>query len=630
MFINPLIFIFAAITAFYLPGDTFISRLKLHPLERIVSALALGISLWAMQGFIFGFLNLRFLTYIYLFGFSIIWIFFNKNKSINFKSLKIDKLFLFLIILGSISQLSAVWFMGHQTDRGIQFCCRGVPDAIYHLALTNSLVESVPPQEPGMAGVIVHDYHYLSNLVVADLVRVYHLPLLPTQFQYMNLLLVTIIGFSILTITQMLNLKIIYARFLALFIYFSGSILFLLTLFRGRGLNFNIEILDDASKMLAGPPRAFSITLLIAALPLFLIWIKTKKIYPGVLLSLILGSLIGFKVYSGLFAAFGMIFLSIYFIYKKRFSKLIPILFTFLIMAVLYLSVNKLAGGLELSGFWRLENFMLTKDLGISKLEFIRLSFLNQNNFIMVWLFEILFLLIYLVFQFGTISIGFIQSKKSLSFFPPELNIFLISGLIASLSIGLFSTQNPGGANSVQFIISFFIIASIYAALACYYWITKIPRQFVSVVICSIIILTGAFSLHEVFFNYLYMKNYSGYMVNNSELTALQKIRAINSKGLILLDYSKLEDEKLLYLTFLSKERLYLAGTGLLKDHGVAIQYRETTVNNIFSSKDQIFVQNALIQNNIKYIFLSGSNEKFIGNYKIIYASGDTKILQVN
>jgi len=67
-------FIIATILAFFIPGDIFIRRLNLTKLQRIVLAVGLGMVLWALQGFIFGFLGFRDLTYVYLAICMILWL----------------------------------------------------------------------------------------------------------------------------------------------------------------------------------------------------------------------------------------------------------------------------------------------------------------------------------------------------------------------------------------------------------------------------------------------------------------------------------------------------------------------------------------------------------------------------
>ncbi|MCL4390454.1 MAG: hypothetical protein M1484_00440 [Patescibacteria group bacterium] len=68
------VFLFACLVALFIPGDIFIRRLNLTIFQRVVLALGLGLVLWALQGFILGYLNLRNLTYVYLTVAFLIWL----------------------------------------------------------------------------------------------------------------------------------------------------------------------------------------------------------------------------------------------------------------------------------------------------------------------------------------------------------------------------------------------------------------------------------------------------------------------------------------------------------------------------------------------------------------------------
>lgn len=73
MYTSAIGFIIAIILAFFIPGDLFTRQFKLTLFQRIVLAMGLGIVLWALQGFIFGFLALRNLSYVYLAICLILW-----------------------------------------------------------------------------------------------------------------------------------------------------------------------------------------------------------------------------------------------------------------------------------------------------------------------------------------------------------------------------------------------------------------------------------------------------------------------------------------------------------------------------------------------------------------------------
>lgn len=462
---------------------------------------------------------------------------------------------LLIIFIGVFLQLSAVWFLGRSVNDGLFFCCRGVPDDIYHLALTNELVAHFPPQEPGMTGVVVKNYHYLSSLAIADFVRVFHLPLIPTVYQYFPLLVSVLLGLTVVVIAQCLKLAERITQLWLLFLYFHGDILYLLTLLRGKGLNFDVTIFDDATKLLAGPPRSFSILLIFTGLAFFVIWIKRKRLYVGVLAALVLGSLIGFKVYTGIFVLVGLAAVSFYFFFRKEWKMLILPILAVLVSLVIHFPVNGISGSFSWNGFYRFDNFISQPAFGLQNLELAKLSGATYL--------VILFALAYFVFLYGTSLVALFQSQKNLRLLPAELNIFLISAIVVTWFLGTFFVQSIGGLNSVQFLISLYFVGAIYSALAA----SRLP----TVALMVMILLTIPRPLYEAWGNFQMIKNQEGLLVSNDELAGFDFIKNNTPQNSVVAlppDFARREVS--LYVSFLTNHPLYVAGyTGVLQDHQV-------------------------------------------------------------
>ena len=197
MFLSPLgfpfwlyafYFIFVIFLSFSVPGVVLLERFKLGKFQAFVLGTMLGLVLWIWQGFIFGYLGIRFMTYVYILIFLLIWLYriVLKRKKSNLRRSLLDKWIVTVLLLGVLVQSSAVWFTGILVSGGVYFCCGNISDSLYHIALTNQIIKSIPPYEPGMNGILVHNYHYLSSLVVAELVRIYKLPLVATDYQFMT------------------------------------------------------------------------------------------------------------------------------------------------------------------------------------------------------------------------------------------------------------------------------------------------------------------------------------------------------------------------------------------------------------------------------------------------------------
>src|SRR5688572_6828343 len=109
-----LYFFVAVFFAFYIPGDIILRRFSLSNFHRFALGIILGMALWGWQGFIFGHLDLRWLTYIYLLITFIIWAkyYIKKGKHNPLRYLKrvsFDWLLITLIAFGSIIQITTVW-----------------------------------------------------------------------------------------------------------------------------------------------------------------------------------------------------------------------------------------------------------------------------------------------------------------------------------------------------------------------------------------------------------------------------------------------------------------------------------------------------------------------------------------
>ena len=627
----------AVFIAFFIPGNTLLRKFKLETLPQITLSVCLGIVLWALQGYLFGYLNLRILSYGYLALFLIWWFSGVRNFRLKVPSwppLKFNRTALFIIFVGVVFQLSAVWFIGRYTENGLYFCCRGVPDDIFHLSLTYELTQRFPPDEPGMYPVPVKNYHYAANLVMADTIRVFKLPLMPTVYQYFPFLLSLLLAFTALSFARLLNLSPRFANWLLFFLYFHGDIIYLLLFLRGKGLDFSVTIFDDATKLLAGPTRSFSIVLLFTGLSFLFLWLKGKKAVLGIISALVFGSLIGFKVYTGIFALTGLGFLGLYFLFKKNWRRLWPLFLAVFLSLVIYLPVNAGAGGISFNGLYRFENFLAQPAFGLQNLELARLNFLNQGNYLRAFPYELLGAILYFPVLFGTVLIGIFQTRKSLSAIPAEINIFLIGAAFVTGTVGLFFVQDVGGLNSVQFLLNLYFIFAIFAALFCAYVLPNLGRGK-----WAIVFLLIAFTLprpvHEALENFLFVSRHQGYTISSQELAGLNFLKNNTpAQSLILLSPELAKQENLMYVSFLTNRPVYLAGyIGVLSDHQAFGAAKRLLIDQeIFTSSDANLVSRLLTTNRINYLYLfDNKSSSFKENlFTQEFINNKVRILKVN
>lgn len=608
-----LIFFIGVFFAFFIPGDLLIKKYNLSIFQRFVLGTGIGMVLWGWQGFIFGYLELRNLSYFYIGILFLLWISIQGRKFIkaitnkNFIS-GIDWAVAFLIILGVGIQLSSVWFNGVYLKKGLFFCCSNLSDSIFHTALTDQIVKDFPPFEPGMHGEIVRNYHYWGNLIIGELIRVFHLPLIPTQNQYSMLLISAFLGLSGVVLGQISGLGKIFYRWLVFFLYFGGDLIFLLVSIVRKEINFQMSSIEDGAKFLVNPPRAISIIILFIGLNIFLIWLKKKSLSLGILMMLVLASTIGFKVYTGFFVLVGLFALLVFYVFKKRFQFVLLFFVAVFLSAIIYFPVNKDAGGLYFTGLSLFESFIVQPWMMLDRLELARRVYLEHRSWLRVAQYEIIFAFIFIATVFGTKLLGLLQSKKSLSRLPIELNIFLISGMVVSAILGLFFQQYTGGSNTFNFLVSVFIICSIYTALACSYWVGKLHRNFNIFVILIVVIFTVPRVLQITLVNVQSIQQGKGFIIDSYELSGLQYLREKTERdAIILVDYKAFKvDAESPYVSFLADRQVFLSGfRESLTTHGVDFSARKAIADAILTSHNSKEIREDLVKNKIAYLYLS-------------------------
>lgn len=632
-------FVAVLVFAFFIPGSIFLRPIALTSSVKIGAALALGMVLWGLQGFLLGFINFRSGTYLYLTVTTIIFLLLNLRARVSWPTRipRPDWIFLTIVTVGVLFQVSAVWFIGTPTDKGLFFCCRGVPDDIYHLALTDQLVKNFPPYEPGAAGIVVKNYHYLGNLIMAETIRIFGTNLIDTTYKFFPLLISILLGCSIASFSRLAGLGKVFNRWLALFVFFGGDILFLLTFLNGRGINFNVNSLDDATKLLAGPPRAFSIVVIFWAICLLVVWIKNRNALLDIILALMFGSLAGLKLYTGIFAYIGLGFLGLFYFAQRDFKKMVMPLMAALVAALIYLPVNGIGNGLIFLFPWVFRSFIVKPELGLVNMELARRIFENDNKWWRSIPYDLYFAFLYMVFNFGTLVFGLFQNKKSLSFFPGLLHIFLIPGIFITIFLGFCSSSRIGGINTIQFIIAEYFFLSFYAALSLSYWQTQIPRFSRLLLIFVVVCLIVPKAVHEGVNNFIFFQEKKGFTVSNNELSALTYLRnETNDKGVVALSPDWADKETYMHVSFMSHRSVFLSGyQGVLEDHQIpGATQRRVDSQTLFTTQSETLAADISKKYNIRYLYLP-SEERLGLEGKVdwlipVYISPTVKIFRVD
>jgi len=179
---------------FYIPGQIFNYLFFPKLAKKIHISVGIGLALWALQSYCLNYLGFRWLSWFYV-GVNL-FLFLKLFKKIGFsiKGFRLDKLLFFIVIFGTLFQMMVIFPSGFKNAKGIWFYHINAFDGIYYLSLDNNLVKSFPPSEPGFAGEPVIHFNYFANLVIADMNRMFKLPLILLQFQALPLIFSIVFG----------------------------------------------------------------------------------------------------------------------------------------------------------------------------------------------------------------------------------------------------------------------------------------------------------------------------------------------------------------------------------------------------------------------------------------------------
>lgn len=613
-------FALAVVLAFYIPGCLLLSsRVNKSFLVNLTLSILVGMVLWGWQEFIFGYLYLRNVSYFYLVFWLVIWllkrgIFFFSSKRWGYvnKLKGVDWWLSLLVILGVFIQTVPLWREGTNFQgKGLIFMGGNTEDNFWHASLTYELVKRLPPLAPGFPWALLQNYHYWSNLLIASFVRVFKLPLFTTQFLFFPLLISSLLGMTIVAFGEILGLEKNIKRWLVFFVYFGGDLIYLLLFFLGSGKSiFSMSSLEDGTKFLYNPPRAFSFVLALGGISLLSLWQKKKNWVLGILSMFILASTAGYKIYTVLFFVPGIIILIILDLLKGHLKNLLIWFSFFPVLALIYLPTNSQAGGLVWAPLVIVNNFVAQPKLGLVRWEMARLIFLNDKKYLHNFFFETVFTCLFLVGILGSKILGFFQSPYFLfKKLGKELAIILLAGILISLMTGLFFIQLTGGANTFNFLVSVFLFGSILTALGVFYWQQKLPHYLSWILLIFVVVITAPRIVFETSLNIKRFLKPEGFLITNEELALYQFIdKDAAPDEVVAVDPNHYLGKNTPYVSLFINQPLLVSGNGLLKHFRINIEKEEKSQTLIFGTEDEKLLAKELLTNRIKYILLYENN----------------------
>lgn len=560
-------FFIAVLIAWTIPGILILQKLNTSIWKKLIVATCVGIVMWGWQAWIFGLLHIRWASFIYL-GVMLIGFSrysrkiprFHKPSPIIFNLAAI-----IIMLVGVAAQQLPLWHQGIRSDSGIGFCCEEPIDGLWNIAVTDQLVRAIPPETPGYSGTPFINYHFWSYLITADLIRVFHLPLLPTQLQFMPLFISVTYGLVLLSVGSLwLKTKTAF-QWLLFWTYFAADFFPIARMHVTGSVDFNLTPLLSSWMFSMNFPMSISIVLLLAAIFIIAAWEKQRSRSLLLLAAFMCGTVIGYKVHTGIFVLLGLLALAVL-QQRKQYTGLF--FASVVIAAVLYLPQNHGSGGLYISWFSRIAEFASLPELGYSDSVTKTINFpakqLLQMPFrhTVYYLFSGMFLTgLYLMTYFGFYSGVLLLRKKDFLEIPKIVKTMIIPAILISLILGVFTQQASGGGHTYNFIaivywimplmiIQLFLPEGLYHRSA--YW-RVIMLIFVTVNCVRLVPQMGA-----------YLRDYDTrrwFIISHDELTALTWAREhLSTNTLLFVDTENRQDAIAPYVSIFSQKPAYYSG----------------------------------------------------------------------
>lgn len=596
--------------AYYIPGSLLLSKVSIPRIFKISLSVTLGMVLFAYQGYLFGVLNIRYLTYFYLLICFMTWLIGQRKKkkadladqfTINWKLWAV-------ILIGSFMQLSTIWFTGAVFKGTAYYCCGNANDNFLYGSLSREIMHSIPPEHPGMTGEVFKNYHYWSNIVIGETSRIFRLPVFQLQFQYSTVLISLMMGILFLGLVWQLGGSKNLGLWTIFFFYFGSDAIYWIIGFLRSAPLFSMSSLEDGPGFLANYPRAMAVMVAVAAMVMLFYVRKKPSLITVVVTSLLFASIAGMKIYVAFFMYVGLLSIALFdaIKHKSKTSVFVGFITAVLVLPV-YLQTNAGAGGLYFLGFWRAQNFIVQPWLNLLRMEQARIIYEGDHKWVQVMFFNIVFTAIYIVAIYGTKVIALFNTKKTLKQLQPDLHIFMFPALLTSFLLGFFYNQDTGESNTFNFLISVFIFLSLYAALVANYITEKGHKRLGVIIALIIVFLTVPRSIYRTYRNISDLINKRSFSISKNILDGAIAVRnGTNPTDVFLVNplYFKFDTEGPVFSILLDRP-MYYSGEQFLywfKAPPREVAKRKQVASTIFISKNIIEVAATLKKNHINYI----------------------------
>lgn len=645
-------FIIFFLIAIFIPGWVLTSRIKEElALRRLFLAASLGLVGLTLISYLSGYINLSWIIYLYL-GLFLAVFFVRRHyrdlrmSDFHFNTSRINIGVLLLILAGTFFQSLSMIRSGWVYDFGLGFWGPIGHDGIWHQALINQLMEKVPPQNPGFSGTVLSNYHYFFDLLVAVTASLSKVSVLDLLYRFYPVVFSSLTGIGTYFLVMKLFQKKVVTFITLYFVYFAGSFGWIVEFIRER--HFGGESAFWANQPVSAnlnPPFALSLVLTVTFLILFANFIKRQSLQAGVLLALIAGSLVEFKVYAGVIVLGSFTLIAFLRLIKDKDGSLIKVALggVLLALAVFLPQNSNSADLLVFSPFWFVHSMVDFPDrVGWERLALARQMAPLQKNWFKYLAVEGSSLLLFVVGNLGTrfVALFPMLGRKN---WKDELSLLILLMTAVSLLIPTFFIQKGNPWNTIQFFYYFIYFVALFTGAAIFFLWQKLPRL-VGLITVGLILLLAPINAVVTFQSYFSASPPS--RLTGGEWTGLQFLKKLPPGVVLTYPYDKNQRGKFSdpfplliyetsnYVSAFSNKPAFVEDEIQQEILQNDYQKRLVASTDFWQGRDQSWSEKFLRENNIRYLYLPRIFRVNVDintlKLKKIYDNGEVSIYQTS
>ncbi len=536
------------------------------------------------------------------------------NKG-NFKLTPFALSIIITIVFGVIFQGVAMFKSGKVYDFGVGYWGPLARDGVWHEALVGAINKQLPPQNPGLSGERLLNYHFFYDLLVSLSSRLTGIDFRFFIYRFYPLVFSALLGFLTYKFAQKISKSRLAIVTSVFFVYFGSSFGWFLDLIRRQEIGGESSFWSNQPvSMNLNPPFAISLVSLIIILLALNSYLKNHKKSLAILIIVLSGTLVGFKVYAAVIILGALFLLAL-----KRYllNNDLAILIIFVLSAglgaLIYLPQADFSKTLlTFEPLWLVNSMVDLGDrVGWVRLSSARVNYQAANLWVKFVAIEVVSLAIFLIGNLGTRIVALLGLRGSI--LKSDIQLFMVIGSLISLILPLLFVQSGNPWNIVQFFYYFLFFSVFWAAEGLVIIYSKLPKK-ISLVFLAIFFIITPISSLATFKSGLYPKP-TGYL-SVPELAALTFLSKQEDGVVLKRPYDQylkrgLNDPYPLYayadnsyVSAYSSMEVYIEDEEQQIILGTDYEGRVKAAREFFVEKDIVKSNNFLTSSNIDYLYL--------------------------